>query len=416
MSDQLPIPVEQDEIPELKTLVTKAKEYQPKLQHINEAAVGMMKEYLDKGSVDDEEEREDAAEIIVIVRDAYNKMLPMRKELTGPLDELKKKLMEYERPLMDEKGSDYTKLRGLIAAYDQKKIDEKKRIEEAAAKKKLRENHLVDIGAACLTNLNNLVLAKTKSADTQSDAYFKKATLENFDKHAEVYRQMKPNLKIEEYAKCFEVPYNKDLFTISEFADIITSIKQVETYEKWNEEVVKFATPVVNAWRAKIPELKENLIKLKNAADETERARLQAEQQKKADEDAARLREGIEQQHNAQAAQITDRAELSKLNNSFVEQATTYDAGDIGPTKLVLKFVDKKTSYKALSTIIYQCMSHPKFPGFEKKVKGEIVKDAQGNPEYIEGVQFWIDFFLKNCDADIPDTRVFEVAKTIIRK
>ena len=170
-----------------------------------------------------------------------------------------------------------------------------------------------------------------------------------------------------------------------------------EPFEKWQEEIIKSATPIVNAWRAKIPQLKEDLIKLKNAKDDDERKRLAAEQQAKAEEEAKRRNSEIQEQHLSTGMAIDSRAELDKLSNSFVEQAANQQMGSTGPTELVLKFVDPKLTPKALTTIIIQCLASPKFPGVQKRDKKteKLVFDPHGNPEYIPAVQCRIDFFFK---------------------
>jgi hypothetical protein len=68
--------------------------------------------------------------------------------------------------------------------------------------------------------------------------------------------------------------------------------------------------------------------------------------------------------------------------------------------------------------MIYHVMASKKFVGIQKKDAklGTPITDEKGNPEYIAAVQWWIDQFLKDVDADIPGTKVFKVAKTIIRK
>lgn len=408
MSENLP------EITKVESVVTLAKEYLPKMQAGSAKAVARMQEVT---KITSDEEYENVEVLLVGVRNAYNTMYGYRTEMTGIMDEMKKYLMSFERPLSDDKTSEYTRLRALMSEYKQKQIDAKKKLEADAARKKERENHLVDIGSSILVKLNDLVLFKTKNADTQSDLYFKKSTLEDWDKRAEVYCKMKPSLKPEEYNACFEVTRRFDLWNEEEWVDIITTIKKVETIDKWTEEIIKAATPILNEWKAKIPELKENLIKLKNASDESERKRLADEQEAKAREEKERRDRELEQQHLDKSADISAQAGLEKLNNEFVQQATTQAAGDTGPTKQVLKFTDPKKTLKALSTIMYHVMAHKDFPGIEKRDKQkQIVKDAQGRPEYIEPVQYWVNFFMANCDAEIEGTEVFEVAKVIVRK
>lgn len=413
MSEQLSIvPVK----PEVKfdNVIELSERYLPDMHAGSAKAVAAMKEI---EVIEDDKDREYANNVLVHVRSAYTKINGWRTEITQHFDELKKKFMEYERPLGDDKNSEYTRVRHLIATYDQEKIDKRKKLEEDAARKKERENHLVDIGAAILTNLSNLVLAKTKKGDEDSAAYFKAATLEDFDERAEKYKKMKPNLKTEEYLSCLEVPYKRMLFNEAEMKDIKSTIAKVETFEKWNQEVINAATPIINEWKAKIPELKQNLINLKNASDQSERDRIAAEQAARAKEEEDRRRQSIQQQHADTTAEIANQAELSKLENSFVEQAVVQQAGEAGPVKYVLKFTDHKTTLPALTKIMYHCMSHKDFPGIQKLDKNKKpVFDAKGRPEYIDAIQYWINFFLSKCDIHIDGTVVTEDAKVIVKK
>lgn len=423
MSDEIKnLPVQSlnfpdEQLPEIKSIVKLSKEYIPKLEQANIAAVKMMQEFLEIG-IDNftDVDEADLKDLLVDVREAHDKMVPLRKEMTGPLDELKKKLMTYERPLSDDKDSDYSKCRAILATLAQRKIDAKKKLEAEAAKKKEKSNHLVDIGAAVLENLHKLLLDQTLLAESKSKAWFDASTLENFDTRAEQYRKMKPTLKTEDYSACFNIDYRKDLFTPAEYADIIATIKQVETYENWNAQLVTACTPIVNAWRAKIPQLKQNLIDLKNATDESERARIADEQKRKAKEEEERRLAEAQRQSLDKSLEIQSKSEIDKMHNNFVEQATTQDLGETGPVKEILKFTDPKLALKAFTTIVVHCMSHKDFPGIEKKKDGKKVLDAQGNPEYIPAVDWWLKYFLKNCDAAVEGTIVVEAPKIIIRK
>lgn len=386
----------------------------PKMRSLSENATAALKEITE---VYDDEDRQVINAICANARDAYNKIFGLRTEISKPIDELKKTLMEFERPLGDDKNSEYTRVRALLASYDQQKINAKKKLEDDAQRKKDRENHLVDIGAAILNNFNNLMATRVKRGDTDSAEYFRIATLEDIDERIDKYKKMRPTVKLEEYIACFNVPYRKDLFTEKEFLDITNTIALTEPWEKWNEELLRLSTPVINEWRAKLPELKENLIKLKNAKDDTERQRLADEQATKAKEEADRRDQSIQQQLTESATSIANEAAYSKLGNELVAQATVQTAGDVGPTKRILKFTEPKKLLPALSAVMYHCLAHKDFPGIQKKdAKKKIVFDDKGRPEYVEGVQWWVNFFLSNCDVHIDGTTVYEDAKVIVKK
>lgn len=430
MSEQLSIPVDQSQQPEeapkkdllpaiqnILNVIEYAKEQLPLMEKASNKAIEYMREIPDE--IQDDEGREDAIEVGGIVADAHTKINERRMNITRPIDELKDFLMTYERPLDGKnENSEYGKLRKKIARYDQKVIDKKKEVEAQAAKQRAKKDALIDMGAAVLKNLSELSLNKAREAESQSKDYFAKTTLESWDKRVDAYMKMKPKLKVEDYDKCFNVFYNPNYFTQAEFIDFVTTLKTVETYDKWNEEVVKSCTPIVNAWRAKIPQLKEDLILLKNASDEEERQRIATEQQSKAKEEENRRLANIEQSHISASLAIDSQAGLDKIGNSFQEQAIVQQTPDPGPTKLVIKFTDQTKAPKAFLTIIAQCLASPKFPGFQKRTGKDkkLATDDRGNAVYIDAVQWWLDFFVKECDAAVEGTIVEEQAKVIIHK
>lgn len=408
-------------IPQLRVenIAEIAKRNQPDMERMSTQAKAAMQEVTE---INEDFTVEYVNGLLVNVRSAYDRVKAKRMEITKIIDEVKDNLMEYERPLSpDDKKSEYMRLRDLLVADQQKKLEEKKRVEDEAAKKKARANALVEIGEAILKSLNDLLAQKAAATETISSEYFKKTTLENFDQRADAYKAMSPKLKKEEYETCFTsqlLTRQASQFTSAEMEDILKTIMSQEPFEIWNDRLIEAATPTVNAWRAKIPELKQNLITLKNASDQSERERLLKEQQAKEAAEAERRRQDIEQLRVDQNTTITEQANLEKLNNAFVEQAVIQQADETGATQLVLKFTDPKLVVKALSVMIYHCFMSKEFPGIGKrdKAKKEIF-DKQGRPEYIEPVQWWIDFFLKKCkDVHVDGTQVYEVPKVTVRK
>lgn len=331
----------------------------------------------------------------------------------GFLEELRNLIAPFD--YKSKKDNEYNRLRGLLSAYKQRELNKKKAVEEAAAKKRERDNQLVDLKTSILKALNNMVTEKIRKAETGSQAYFDACTLENFDERAEQFKMMKPKLKPEDWEACFIAPKNAD----EETQLFVKKLIEEEPFDKYNNLVMAGATPIINAWRAKIPDLKQELIELsKVAADKEASEKLVLEQKRKAQQEAARREAEINA--NAKQAQLDldTQAGLDKMNNSFVEQATIQAPGmDVGPVKLALKFNDPTKALKAFTTILYHCFAHPEFKGIIKTdAKGVQKVDEDGNPVYIDQVQFFVNFFLSKCDADVEGTTVYEKSKVIIRK
>src|SRR5690606_10414057 len=99
-----------------------------------------------------------------------------------------------------------------------------------------------------------------------------------------------PHLKKIAYDQCFVeevdgIPITK---MNEDIIALFNDIKAVESYEKWDKAFIEQASPIINEWRAKIPDLKANLIEVvelekKNRA---EAEALKAKQKEEADRQA----------------------------------------------------------------------------------------------------------------------------------
>jgi hypothetical protein len=364
----------------------------------------------------DEEKYQEVENLCVRLKKTYDEVsYPLYKKLADPFKGILDQAREFIAPFdyKSDKNNEYNRLRGLLVAFKQKELDKKKAVEVAAAKKKEQDNKLVDLKTSILKALNNMVTEKIRKAESGSADYFAATKLDTFDKRAEDYMKWKPKLSQEDWEACFIVPTEARVE-----ADWINELMQAEPFDKWNELVISGATPIINAWRAKIPELKQQLIELKKVDDDKEaREKLELEQKRKAQAEALRRQQSIDDNAKKAFQEIDTKAGLDKMENSFVEQATVQQVSDAGPVKLALKFDDPKKALKAFTTILYHCFSHPDFKGIIKTdAKGIQKVDEEGNPIYIDQIQFFVNFFLQKCDADIEGTTVYEKAKIIIKK
>jgi hypothetical protein len=410
--------------PTVDQLKAKALEYIPKLKTANVKAVMQMEQWLEGGDLQDDEERQQLNDFLAGIRSSGQKMQALRKEITLPIDAAVSELIALEKPLMDDKNSLYSQLRTLITKYDQAKLDEKLRLEKEAADRKAREIALIEIKAVILKNLHNLATTKAKNAEAWAKTWWEQTTLETWDARADAFMKIRPNLKREEYETMFTINY-ADKIKAAMFQDqpyalttYIDELKKTETYEKWNKEVLDASMPIINEWRGKIPSMKEERIRINQIQDE--QLKQQAIRDAKAKEEAEEERRSrdIEQQAVHKSLQVDGIAALDKLESSFAEQATVQGAPDAGLFKLVLRFENVAKAYQPFVTIIYHVMASKKFQGIVKRDAklGTPIVDEKGNPEYIPQVQWWIDQFLKDVNADVPGTKVFQVAKTIVRK
>lgn len=401
------------------TIVEAIQTTVPQLQKMHKGALAAMEKELVKPTNDEEFEAKN--KFLSKVKYNYDLMYEKRKAITDKLEEVKDYLMQFERPLnYDGKAKSlYNDIKALQTSYQQDKLDEKKRQEAEAAKRKAIEDHKVDVQTSIRTNLSNMIMEKVRLASDWCSGYFKDATLANFDDMEKKFNGYKPRLKEEDYNKCFTVSYNKGLLDDSTFAVLVEQAKTEGPYQKWNAAVVAHVIPILNEWRAKTTDIKQEIQLRESAASEEERKKIQEAQDKKKAEDEKKRQDDLKRIEEEQKQAIANKEAMDKLSNSFQEQATVQQLDDAGPVKKVMKLEDP-TQPMPLTHIIYAVFAAEKFDGILKKDKDKkIVMDAQGRPEYIPAVQWWIDQYLRIADHKkfkIEHTVIFEDSKVIVRK
>lgn len=401
------------EVPVVKELTTKL-----------EKANGALMKILDTVQPpENDEDYEYNNQQLALVKDQYNKILALRKPITEQTDAFKEYMMQFERPFnpTSAKSNPYLEKRKLQEQYEQKKLDAKRKLEQETAKKKALENLKVDLKTMVLEKLSNNVIETVKKADEYARTLFNTLTVENFDEESERFKKQKPKLKQETYDNCFGVyklllDAEKSIITSEQFDEFITQTKAEETYDKWNVKIQEGVAPILNEWRAKIPDLKKELITRTNADAETKK-HLEQEKAKRDAEDKATREQELQKMQQQNQQNLNEEAQLLKMGNELQSQAVIQQAGDTSAVTLVLKFTEDNKIGKALMQIMYHCMSHKDFPGIQKRDRTKkLIVDDKGRPEYVEGVQWWIDFFLKNCNAHVDGTTVFEDAKIQVRR
>lgn len=359
--------------------------------------------------------------LLVAVKESYDVNSVRRKEITGPLDEFKAEVMEYEKKVQYDGKVDnyYTKLRKLLTSIEQKRQDKRLKDIEEAKKQKATEDYKVDCGVKVKQALASLLINRVKQVDDGCREFFAATTLDKWEERVTAFNTMKAKLKQEHYDECFKLPVPPigiD-WPPSNNIHFVKELMAEEPYEKWNKLTNEKIIPVLNDWRSRIPSIKEEKIKIANAAED-DKKRLLEEQRIRDEQDKQRTEQQAKQAQEEQNKSIEADAEMSKMQNAFVVQAVSQELGDEGAKAKVLKFTDPKLVAKALAQMMYHVMIHKDFPGIQKRDKSKNpITDDQGRPVYIDCVQGWIDFFLKlKVDADIEGTKIFEDAKITVRK
>jgi len=359
-----------------------------------------------------EENVEEVKALIIPVRTTREKMEALRKTTTEKMDALKAYMMIPEKQVKDEEE----RLRAGVGKIEQEKIRKNAEAEKVAAANRIKEQTKADVTAKIKLNVTDVIIARCSNVEVESGKYLNDGitNMEDFEKKSETYKTVKWRMKQEEYDKCFIVSYNQSGITNAEYKELADKLKEDMTYEKVNAMFIEKVGPILNNWKAKIPQLKEEWT-AKFAASESERARLDAESEKKNKEDAKRQQEYLDEQKTVMQAPVQTEQVMAKVEADFTEQAVVQSLEKTGPKKKVLKFVNDKPVAE-LAEIIYHCFMHPKFKGIIKLNDGKVVLDENGNKEYVDAVNYFVDFFASNCDAEIKNTVVHEYAKVIIRK
>lgn len=384
----------QDIVPKLQTGASKTLEATKKFETVTDDNV------------------EEVKSLLIPVRTTKEKMEALRKSVTEKTDALKEFMMAPEKEVKAEEE----RLRAGVAQVEQAKIKRNAEQEKIAAANKLKEQTKSDVIAKIKLNVTDVIIARCGTIEVESGKYLNENidTIEDFDKRSETYKTGKWRMKPEEYDKCFVVPYNQSGITPAEYKELADKLKEDMTYEKVNAMFLEKAGPILNNWKNKIPQLRLEWI-AKFAATDTERARLDEESKKKSAEDTKRQQEYLDQQKVAMQAPVETEKMMASVESDLREQAVVQSLDKTGPKKKVLKFNSDKPVAE-LSHIIYHCFMHPKFKGIIKMKDGKPVLDEQGNKEYVDAVNYFVDFFAANIDAEIKNTTMFDYAKVIIRK
>ncbi len=349
-------------------------------------------------------EREAVADTLAKAKKIYDAMSTRRKVLTDPIKSVIEQIMSYENDINynSKTNNEFHRARAVLEAYDQQVLDAKKVAEVQAEFNRKVAVYKAELKAAVQRRLLEMMTGQEKNLRQGMINWEGSLTVENIDQKEKSLRDANLKLNPEKYNACFhtDFPMNTHLLSKEDTVKLIESFKAEFTYEKTNEEYMLMAGPIKNEYLAKLPDVKEKLIKSAGDAKAEEQRKLELKKQEQVELDK------INQQALAKGDEITNQAELSKMEASFVMQGTLSDS-EAGPSKKVASFTDDKAWLAPLLNVIGQCALHPKFPGIFKKSGGE----------YIDAVGWWMKFFGQYCpDKDVKGITLTDVAKTIVKE
>lgn len=256
-------------------------------------------------------------------------------------------------------------------------------------------------------------------------------TLENIDE-APDYFSFKPLLKEEIFLSFLDVPYNKQLVTVEEYADLKARAAAFFDYKKVNVEYVAEVEPILVKWKSKIPARKIELQQIAKASSE------EADQLIKdaADREA---REAKERQDNLTAAtseiekSATIEVNKAALDGEFEAQVQSQGIEAPGQSRKTYRyrFAEEDLIFKypaRMVEIISAAMMHVvlELPskGENALYLGPCKRSRAGMPErddqglvYLEAIDYWLKLLAKvDPRPDIPGLKLEEILTSVATK
>lgn len=371
-----------------------------------------------------EENYQEVIEQLSTIKKYHDKIKALRAPVTQMLDDMKKRLMTFERPSdYSDKDSLYSQKRKLVEQFDEQKLAKAKAAQAKAEQQKKATVYLVELKTTIHRALLEMIMGKKKVLISKMAQWEASLTLATIDGADALLTRQKPNLKQEDWAACFHLNFKKQNIISAERDEQIVNeaiakglddagtvkllneendklhlqfmedLKKEFTYEKYNEEYQQAVAPVINDVRARLPEIK---VSLQNKDQEAKR---QEEIKKREAEQQQNL--VVEQQSRVE--EVTHQHDMAQMEAEFTQQAQTQDI-DKPNTVKIARFENDKMFLKPLLEVISMVAALPEFPSIVKK-------DA-----YIPGVKFWMDLYEKKCiDRPVKGIKITEKAKTTIK-
>jgi hypothetical protein len=390
------------------TTMEVAKANLPRIIKGNEIAVTLLKE-IQTTAITNDEERQVAIEKIAKTKAVTDKLDLLIKETVGPLEDFIDHVKSYKKSIdyasKTKDGNEYTKAKAVIEAYDQAKAKEAERIRLEAEFLKKQNLYKAEIKEGIGRRLVDMISGQKKNIIDGMARWEAGLTLANFELSFEKLANQKPILKKDKWEECFKIPFQQgQLMTKEVFDAYLDELRKEYPYENYNAQFAEATAPILNEYRAKKDTVKRRLEEIEKASEE---AKVALEQKRKDELEKQRQEQiKIADQQQVEAMEKVDHEkEMDKMNAEFTEQVQTQDIEDL-PTKRIASFEDNANYLKPFAEVVGACALNPKFPGIMKK----------NGTDYVDHVQWWLDWYAGNCKDAIKGIKIIQVPKTIIRK
>jgi len=391
------------------TTMEVAKANLPRIIKGNEIAITLLKE-IQMQEIATDEDRQASIEKLAKTKAVTDKLDLLIKETVGPLEDFIDQVKSYKKSIdyasKTKDGNEYTKAKAVIEAYDQRKAKEAERIRLEAEFLKKQNLYKAEIKEGIGRRLVDMISGQKKNIIDGMARWEAGLTLANFELSFEKLANQKPILKKDKWEECFKKTFTVQtaLLTLTETDAYLEELKKEYPYENYNAQFAEATAPILNEYRAKKDAVKRKLEEIQKASED---ARVALEQKRKDELEKQRVEQiKIADQQQVEAMEKVDHEkEMDKMNAEFTEQVQTQDIEDL-PTKRIASFDDDANYLKPFAEVVGACALNPKFPGIMKK----------NGTEYVDHVQWWLDWYAGNCKDAIKGIKIVNVPKTIIRK
>jgi hypothetical protein len=262
----------------------------------------------------------EANNLLVKIKKTHEKIQEGRKPITGLFDSVKKIFTGYEAKI-DPKGSDnvYGQIQKLRNDFATKKALEQKQREEEARRKQAIEQEKINIKSDVVLKLKQYFIAYLGAQQKVLLTMFENIQLDTFDASSQLIDSFSVVYPVA-YQEAFKAQIYKVYLTDAEVQEIISSAKKAN-FEAFLIEYRDTLRALKNSCIEKLPSKKKELEVIAQAGED-ERARLQAEAERRAKEEQDNIAAFEAQKSTEAATQAETHKQVAQANSLFDMQAS----------------------------------------------------------------------------------------------
>jgi hypothetical protein len=340
-----------------------------------------------------------ANDLLVKVAKGVTDIETLRKAYTGPINDWLKDQIIGE----NEVKAELDRVRGLRNAYAKKQADERKKEQDEIDKKKRFTEAEAVVKSRMKMSLETGITKKIADLEAYLADVFNKATLENVAAIKPMLEKIKFGLKEDYYTGLLDVTYSDTVLTEDDFKALKKRALDYWKFEDKNKVYVEAANETRAAWIAKLPARKKELEEIAKGGEKA--AKIKADAEHRATQEAELRKREQEEQAKKIALQGQSIAQEGTINAEFNAQvaAQSIAAPASGTRTKKLYLIDATIEgevtkvVKVLASLMLNVLTEPN-PKLEGKMtiwkrdkSGQVIFREDGVPEYIEGVQYWLD-------------------------